>query len=93
MRRIERTTQFKRDYKRQKRGRYRPELDSSLVQIIELLIADVDLPVRCFDHPLVGLWKDFRDCHIKPDLVLIYEKPNPEILRLVRLGTHSDLGL
>ena len=93
MRRIERTTQFKRDYKLQKKGRYRSELDSSLVQIIELLMIDAELPVRCFDHPLVGQWKDFRDCHIKPDLVLIYGKPNPEILRLVRLGSHSDLGL
>ena len=93
MRRIERTTQFKRDYKLQKKGRYRAELDSSLVQIIELLIADVDLPVRCFDRQLIGQWKDFRDCHIKPDLVLIYGKPDPEILRLVRLGSHSDLGL
>ena len=54
MRRIERTTQFKRDYKLQKKGRYRAELDSALVQIIELLIADVDLPVRYFDHPLIG---------------------------------------
>jgi mRNA interferase YafQ len=93
MRRIERTTQFKRDYKLQKKGRYRAELDSALVQIIELLIADKDLPVRCFDHPLIGQWKDFRDCHIRPDLVLIYEKLDPEILRLVRLGSHSDLGL
>ena len=76
----------------QKKGRYRAELDSSLMQIIELLIVDIDLPVRCFDHPLIGQWKDFRDCHIKPDLVLIYGKPNPEILRLVRLGSHSDLG-
>ena len=93
MRRIERTTQFKRDYKLQKKGRYRAELDSALVQIIELLIADKDLPVRCFDHPLIGQWKVFRDCHIRPDLVLIYEKLDPEILRLVRLGSHSDLGL
>jgi len=34
-----------------------------------------------------------RDCHIKPDLVLIYQKPDGETLRLVRLGSHSELGL
>ena len=93
MRRIERTTQFKRDYKRQKKGRYKDELEGVLVEIIDLLVFDDDLPTRCFDHPLIGQWKNFRDCHIKPDLILIYEKPDFEILRLVRLGSHSDLGL
>ena len=34
----------------------------------------------------------FRDCHVKPDLVLIYEKPDDDTLRLVRLGSHSELG-
>ena len=34
----------------------------------------------------------FRDCHIRPDLVLIYEKPDAHTLRLVRLGSHSELG-
>ena len=34
-----------------------------------------------------------RDCHVKPDLVLIYQKPDADTLRLVRLGSHSELGL
>jgi mRNA interferase YafQ len=42
---------------------------------------------------LSGNWIGFRDCHIKPDLVLIYEKPGPLMLRLVRLGSHSEIGL
>ena len=33
-----------------------------------------------------------RDCHVKPDLVLIYRKPDDETLQLVRLGSHSELG-
>ena len=45
------------------------------------------------DHALTGNWRDYRDCHIKPDLVLIYQKPESDILRLVRLGSHSELGL
>lgn len=93
MRRIERTTQFKRDYKREAKGRYRLELVSALVETIHLLAHDHVLPQRYFDHPLAGQWSDFRDCHIRPDLVLIYQKPNVEILRLVRLGSHSELGL
>jgi len=45
------------------------------------------------DHALTGDWKDYRDCHIKPDLVLIYQKPDADTLRLVRLGSHSELSL
>lgn len=40
-----------------------------------------------------GDWKDHRDCHIRPDLVLIYRKPDVEALELVRLGSHSELSL
>jgi mRNA interferase YafQ len=49
---------------------------------------------ECFrDHPLLGEWAGFRDWHVKPDLVLIYEKPDDETSRLVRLGAHGELGL
>jgi mRNA interferase YafQ len=34
-----------------------------------------------------------RDCHIRPDLILIYRKPDDDNLELVRLGSHSELGL
>ena len=40
----------------------------------------------------LGEWKDHRDCHIKPDLLLIYRKPDARSLELVRLGSHSELG-
>jgi len=50
------------------------------------------LPQRYFDHALSGDWEDFRDCHIKPDLILIYRKPGLQSLELVRLGSHSELG-
>lgn len=93
MRRIERTAQFKRDYKREKRGRQRVGLDESLFQFVAWLVADARLPDRARDHALSGEWKDFRDCHIRPDLVLIYRKPDDAILQLVRLGSHSELGL
>jgi mRNA interferase YafQ len=42
---------------------------------------------------MLGEWKDYRDCHIKPDLVLIYRKPGMETLQLVRLGSHSHLSI
>jgi len=93
MRRIERTTQFKRDYKRESKGRYKDLLSNALIEAIELLAANKELPARYFDHPLTGQWSDFRDCHIKPDLVLIYQKPGLDLLRLIRLGSHAQLGL
>ena len=61
--------------------------------VVELLAADSPLPYRNFDHALSGNWSDHRDCHIKPDLVLIYRTPDEESLDLVRLGSHSELGL
>jgi mRNA interferase YafQ len=58
-----------------------------------MLADDALLPRRYFDHALGGEWNDHRDCHIRPDLVLIYRKPDEAALELVRLGSHSELGL
>lgn len=93
MRTIEWTSQFKRDYKRESKGQYRTTLNDDLFPIVDLLADDRLLEPRYRDHPLSGDWKNYRDCHIKPDLILIYQKPNYEILRLVRLGSHSELGI
>jgi mRNA interferase YafQ len=93
VRTIERTGQFKRDYKREARGRHAATLDRDLVGIVGALAQDQALPPRLRDHALTGEWKDYRDCHIRPDLVLIYCKPNDETLVLVRIGSHSELGL
>ena len=93
MRRIDRTNQFKRDYKRELKGQHRATLEGDLVEVLKILVSDVPLAVRYHDHALTGEWKDSRDCHIKPDLVLIYQKPNDKVLQLLRLGSHSELGL
>jgi len=93
MRTISYTNRFKRDYKREKAGRHSKTLDADLMQVVNWLAADTPLPRRNFDHPLSGEWSDHRDCHIKPDLVLIYRKPDKDSLELVRLGSHSELGL
>ena len=93
MRKIERTGQFKRDYKREAKGRHRETLDADLVPVLVALANDQLLEPRHRDHALTGNWKDHRDCHVKPDLVLIYQKPDAYTLRLVRFGSHSELGL
>jgi mRNA interferase YafQ len=93
MRTIERTVRFKRDYKREAKGRHRATLEKDFVEALKLLLADEALPEKHRDHTLTGEWKDHRDCHIRPDLVLIYRKPDDKVLQLVRLGSHSELGL
>jgi len=93
MRTIERTGQFKRDYKREAKGLHRQGLDDALLSVLRLLIAHEPLPAKYRDHSLIGDWVDHRDCHIKPDLVLIYRLPDDQTLQLVRLGSHSELGL
>ena len=94
MRKVKYTSKFKRDYKREKKStHYRATLDHDLLSIVKLLTADIKLSPHHRDHQLSGEWKDHRDCHIKPDLVLIYRKPDNESLELVRLGSHSQLGL
>jgi mRNA interferase YafQ len=63
-----------------------------LRNVLELLVTDA-LPPRNHGHPLSGEWTDHRDCHLKPDLILMYRKPNADVLQLVRLGSHRQLGL
>jgi mRNA interferase YafQ len=91
MRKIERTNVFKRDFKREKRSGLGSELDSLVTEIVSLLAEDKPLPVKNRDHALTGNWRDHRECHLKPDLLLIYRKPDADILQLVRMGSHSEL--
>jgi mRNA interferase YafQ len=66
-------------------------LSELLEAVLEFLVNDKPLPIKNRDHPLTGSYKGFRDCHIKPDIVLIYSKPDKNILWLARIGTHSEL--
>ena len=93
MRTIEWTNRFKRDYRRELKGRHGRALDGFLSEILPSLQGDQPLAERHRDHALSGNWEGHRDCHIRPDLVLIYANPDDEILRLVRLGSHTELGL
>jgi mRNA interferase YafQ len=93
MRTVRHTSRFRRDYKREQSGRHAKRLDAELLATVAMLAKDEPLPRRYFDHALGGEWSDHRDCHIRPDLVLIYRKPDEASLELVRLGSHSELGL
>jgi mRNA interferase YafQ len=96
MRTIRRSNQFKKDYKRETKGRsatYVQKLDAELAAVMQVLTVDGTLEPRYRDHLLLNEWKDHRDCHVRPDLVLIYRKPDDSTLELVRLGSHSEVGL
>jgi len=101
MRTIKRSFQFKTDYKRELKGSHAKTIDADLRAVITLLASDSQLPERYRDHALTGNWGEARDIHIHPDLVLVYAKPvdkgkgnkDLQILRLERIGAHSELKL
>lgn len=91
MRAIDRSSAFKRDYKREAKGRHRSSLDDALKMVLVALATDQSLDTRYRDHELSGDWDGYRECHVKPDLLLIYRKSGADTLRLARLGSHSEL--
>lgn len=66
-------------------------LDDELPKVIDMLMNDEPLPASCRDHPLHGMLEGSRDCHVKPDFVLVYTYIGDDVLRLERLGTHSEI--
>lgn len=85
---LEYSNQFKKDFKK--------IIKLSIPDIIEVgsvistLQKGEHLAPKYSDHSLSGNWSGYRDCHVKPDLVLIY-KVDFNILKLARIGSHSDL--
>ena len=87
MRLVRYSGQFKKDYKRmEKRGSEMKKLRD----VIEKLASEQELEEHYRDHPLQGQFAGARDCHLTPDWMLIYAIVQNE-LRLIRMGTHSDI--
>jgi mRNA interferase YafQ len=93
MRTIEQTSQFKRDFKRESKGKHKKTLAEDFKAVLILLLSDAALPEKYCDHAMIGNWNDHRNCHIKPDLILMYRLPDDKTLQLVRLGSHSELSI
>ena len=87
--RVEHTSQFKKDYKKAaKRGACAAEL----AEVVSLLAERALLPRSMSDHSIGEGFKGCRECHIRPDMLLMYKVDDVrEVLTLVRLGSHSDL--
>ncbi len=83
------TSSYKRDYKRmKKRG-----MDISLLDaVVDTLRQGIPLNSHFHDHPLSGNFQGFRECHVKPDWLLVYMIENDVLtLTLVATGSHVDL--
>ena len=83
------TTQFKKDYKHAiKQGLPMVELET----VIRLLAGGSPLPEKYRDHALCGRWSGHRECHVRPDWLLIYRiEDQVLVLTLSRTGSHSEL--
>ena len=79
---------FKKDFKKIRK------LPISELKIVFEMISSLEnektLESKFKDHELTGNWVNFRECHIKPDLLIIYKRNKTELL-LARIGTHSEL--
>ena len=82
------TSQFKKDLKRIQNN---PVKIKHLKEVLELLEQDGALPERFKPHKLIGDYAGFMECHVENDLLLIRLDPEENIIKLVRLGTHSEL--
>jgi len=72
--------------------RYRSDLKTLLPAVLDKLVVDQELDPKLKDHALTGEMSGFRECHLKPDLLLIYAKAeDPPALILMRIGSHSEL--
>jgi len=86
---IEYSGQFKKDVKK---VRKREKDLGKFKEVTVKLSNQENLPPKFKDHKLSGPWENYRECHIKPDLLLIYRIINEsDTLSLARLGSHSDL--
>jgi mRNA interferase YafQ len=82
------SSHFKKDFKK---VRKLPLPDLKVIfEVISILEQAATLDAKYKDHDLIGHWSSFRECHIKPDLLLIYKRTPPK-LQLARIGTHSDV--
>ena len=84
------TAQFKRDYKLAKRRHYDI---AELKRIVDKIANREPLPPKNRDHALHNNYEGFRECHIAPDWLLVYQIiEDTLVLSLARTGTHSDLN-
>jgi mRNA interferase YafQ len=81
------STRFKKDLKRYE---HRKDVLKEFNEVLKFLLSQTELPEKYKDHDLSGNFVNYRECHIKPDILLIY-KIDERLLYLYRIGSHSEL--
>jgi mRNA interferase YafQ len=81
------STRFKKDLKKYE---HKKEILKEFNDVLKMLLSRKKLPEKYKDHDLSGNFVEYRECHVKPDVLLIY-KSNEKLLYLYRIGSHSDL--
>ncbi len=85
---LETTRTFRKALKKIKHSGNFPE--EVFVSVVDSLLTGNSLPKKFRDHPLSGNMKMLRECHIKPDVLLVYKKESKVII-LVDIGTHEHI--
>ena len=88
MKELKITSQFKKDLKRYQN---KPKKIEKLKLVLSFLQQDITIPQEYKPHRLLGNYKDCMECHIENDTLLIWIDENTNIIKLLRLGTHSEL--
>lgn len=88
MRLLKQTSQFKKDLKRIQNN---PRKIANLEQVLFLLQRDGSLPPEYKPNYLIGNYKGCLECHVENDLLLVWIDEEQQVIKLVRLGTHSEL--
>ena len=94
MRRAEHRKKFRQDFKRKLGGRYYDVIvkpGGELWEVIDALAENIRLPEAYHDHALRGGYEGCRECHVRPDLLLVYRYVGDDVLMLERLGSHAEL--
>ena len=81
------STRFKKDLKKYAHNK---EVIRELGEILKILLSKTKLPEKYRDHDLSGEYVRHRECHVKPDVLLIY-RTNDQLIYLYRIGSHSEL--
>ena len=93
MREIRQRNEFKRDFRQKYRSKYKSLLveGGEFDQVVKKLANDIPLEPKYRDHPLHGKQEGSRECHIRPDLLLVYRYEGNYLILLEMLGSHAEL--
>lgn len=85
------TTKFKKDLKKVKNSAKDFKIATQFLKILQINGVE-GVPLKMNPHRLKGVYKENWECHIKPDLLIIwFQIENPKTIKLIRIGSHSDL--